>query len=72
MNTKVSDILKEIEELSLHDRIILIEKALKTLRSEEDARQIKRAARELYEDYKSDKELTAFTDLDLEDFYEPR
>jgi hypothetical protein len=26
----------------------------------------------LYDDYKNDKELTVFTQLDCEDFYEPR
>jgi hypothetical protein len=30
------------------------------------------AADRLYADYKDDKELTAFTQLDCEDFYEPR
>ena len=34
--------------------------------------QMKKAADELYEDYLSDKELTAFTNLDFEDFYETR
>jgi hypothetical protein len=30
------------------------------------------AADRLYSDYMNDKELTAFTQLDCEDFYEPR
>lgn len=33
---------------------------------------MKKAADTLYTDYKSDKELTAFTNLDFEDFYETR
>lgn len=69
---KVIEILKEIERLPIRERILLIEKVIRTLRHEEDADQMSRAARELQEDYKADKELTAFTDLDLEDFYEPR
>jgi len=40
---------------------------------EEDiAQQMKLAALELYDDYKNDKELTIFTQLDFEDFYEAR
>jgi hypothetical protein len=39
---------------------------------DDDVQQMKLAARELYGDYKNDKELTAFTQLDLEDFYEAR
>ena len=66
------EILKEIEKLDLAERIFVIEKAVRALRQEEDSRRMSRAARELREDYSSDKELTAFTDLDMEDFYEPR
>lgn len=33
---------------------------------------MKAAVESLYNDYKSDKELTAFTDLDKEPFYEAR
>jgi len=33
---------------------------------------MKLAALELYDDYKNDKELTIFTQLDFEDFYEAR
>ncbi len=66
------EILKEIEKLPPAERIFLIEKAIRALRQEEDSRRMSRAARELREDYSSDKELTAFTDLDMEDFYEPR
>lgn len=72
MSKKVSDILREIEKLPLQDRILVIEKALKSLKKEGNKRELKRAARELLEEYKTDRDLTAFTDLDMEDFYEPR
>jgi len=68
----VSDLVKEIEKLPLHERILVIEKALRSLRHIESAEEMKRAARELREEYKSDKDLTAFTSLDLDDFYETR
>lgn len=42
------------------------------IRKQEEEDQMKKAADELYEDYLSDKELTAFTNLDFESFYETR
>ena len=72
MSKKVNDILKAIDALPLQDRILVAEKLLKSLRKEGGAKEIKRAARELLGDYKADKDLTSFTDLDMEDFYEPR
>jgi len=36
------------------------------------AQQMKLAALELHDDYKNDKELTVFTQLDFKDFYEAR
>jgi len=38
----------------------------------EDEGQLSNAADQLYVDYISDKELTAFTNIDFEDFYEAR
>ncbi len=72
MSKKTTDILKEIEDLPIQDRILVIEKALKSLKKEGNKRELRRAARELLEDYKTDKDLTSFTDLDMENFYEPR
>ncbi len=72
MSKKVDDILKAIDGLPLRDRILVAEKLLKSLRKEGGAKEIKRAARELLGDYRADKDLTSFTDLDMEDFYEPR
>ena len=42
------------------------------IRKQEDEDQMKKAADDLYEDYLTDKELTAFTNLDFENFYETR
>jgi len=39
---------------------------------QEDSNQMSKAANLLMSDYKTDKELTAFTNLDYEDFYEAR
>lgn len=42
------------------------------LRKQEEVELMMEAANVLREDYDSDKELTAFTDLDMEHFYEAR
>lgn len=69
---KTNEIIKEIKQLPVQKRIYLIEKTIHSLRKQEDPKQMKKAADTLYTDYKSDKELTAFTNLDFEDFYETR
>jgi len=51
---------------------LVIEKMIHSLRKEEDTNQLKKAADNLYSDYKSDKELIAFSNLDFDDFYEAR
>ena len=58
MSTK--EILQGIKRLPFHERLILIEKALKTLHESADA-QLEKAAKTLMPDYKKDKNLIAFT-----------
>ena len=69
---KTNEILKEIKRLPVRERIYLIEKAIHSIREQEEKDQMKKAVDKLYSDYKNDKELTAFTDIDFEDFYETR
>ena len=69
---RTNEIIKEIKRLPIQKRIYIIEKTIHSLRKQEDPNQMKKAADILYTDYKSDKELTAFTNLDFEDFYETR
>jgi hypothetical protein len=69
---RTNDIIKEIQRLPLGKRILVIEKTIHTIRKNEDKNQIKKAANSLLADYKSDKELTVFTNLDFENFYEAR
>jgi len=70
MNT--SDLIKEIQSLSIQKRIYVIEKTIHSIRKEEDANQLREAAEVLHSEYKTDKDLTAFTVLDFENFYEAR
>ena len=69
MSTK--EILQGIKRLPFHERLIVIEKALKTLHESADV-QLEKAAKALVTEYKRDKNLTAFTVLDFEKFYETR
>jgi hypothetical protein len=66
-------IVNEINKLSLTDRILILENALKTIRQEAKRKSsMKNAAKLLLDDYLSDKELTAFSSLDFENFYETK
>ena len=69
MSTK--EILQGIKRLPFNERLRLIEKALKTLHESADT-QLEKASKVLLADYKKDKNLTAFTALDFEKFYEAR
>ena len=69
---RTNEIIKEIQRLPVQKRIYMIEKTIHSMRKQEDTNQMKKAADTLYSDYKSDKELTAFTNLDFENFYEVR
>ena len=69
---KTKDLIKEIQKLPVRKRIYVIERSMNLIRKQEDEDQMKKAADDLYEDYLTDKELTAFTNLDFESFYETR
>lgn len=69
---RTSELIKEIRKLPLQKRMFVIEKSLHSLRMHEEKNQMKKAVDLLYADYKSDKELTAFTNIDFEDFYEAK
>jgi len=69
---RTSDLLREIERLPLSKRILLMEKTLRSIRESDHKRNMSAAADLLEADYKTDSELTAFTALDFEDFYETR
>lgn len=69
---KTKELIKEIQKLPVRKRIYVIERSMNLIRKQEDEEQMKKAADDLYEDYLTDKELTAFTNLDFENFYETR
>ena len=70
METK--QLFKEIKRLSVDQKMWLIEKTLKSIRKSNFERNMLIAAEKLTPDYNTDRELTVFTELDYENFYETR
>jgi hypothetical protein len=66
------DLIREIQRLPLTKRFIVIEETIKSIKKEEMGNQMELAADELYSDYVNDKDLTAFTSLDFDNFYETK
>lgn len=65
------NIIDELDRLPLGEKLFVIEHALKSIRTGKE-KTLKSAVDTLYKDYKNDKELTAFTQLDNEPFYETK
>lgn len=65
------EIILGIKKLPYKERLKIIEIAIKTL-EETDEERMEKAAKALSKEYKTDKNLTAFTDIDLDHFYETR
>ncbi|MCL6461204.1 hypothetical protein SAMN05444372_113105 [Flavobacterium micromati] len=66
------DIIKEIRRLPLSKKFYIVEETIKAIKEEELRQQMEGAVNELYLDYTKNSELTAFTVLDLEHFYETK
>ena len=69
---RTDEIIKEIQQLPLQKRIYVIEEIIRSIRKQSEKNQMEIAAESLYEDYNTDKNLTAFTDIDFENFYETK
>jgi hypothetical protein len=65
------ELIVNINKLPFNERLLVIEKVLKSLHESPDSK-LEKAASALLSDYKKDKNLTAFTALDVEKFYETR
>lgn len=53
------------------EKLLLVEKTLKAIRQERE-HALENAVHSLYDEYKTNTDLTAFTKLDAESFYEAR
>ena len=67
-----TEIIKDIDQLPINKRFYIIENTLNSIRKMEYKYQLKKAADTLLSDYVSDLELTVFSNLDYEDFYETK
>ena len=68
---QAADIMHDISRLSISQRMLIVKHIIRSIRHDEQ-KPLKKAAEHLYTDYLNDKELTIFTKLDCEDFYETR
>ena len=64
-------IIREISKLPWAERLLVVEKTLRSIRQDKQ-QGLARAVDSLYQDYATDAELTAFTQLDAKPFYETR
>jgi 23S rRNA C2498 (ribose-2'-O)-methylase RlmM len=71
-NMQTAQLIQEIFKLPMDKKFFVVEQTLKSIKSEERSGHLALAAETLYEDYSTDKELTAFTALDFENFYEAK
>jgi hypothetical protein len=67
-----SEILKEIDHLPLNEKLALLERAIRDIIRHNYEQQLTVAAETMENEYKTNNELTAFTSLDTDDFYETK
>ena len=65
-------LIHEIDNLPAYERMFIVEQIIRSIRLKNQEKTLEAAADRLYDDYANDKDLTIFTQLDNEDFYEPR
>lgn len=64
------ELIHEIEKLPVSEQMLVVERAIHSMRVADAQNRMRKAADLLHDDYSNDPELTAFTALDQEDFYE--
>ena len=64
------ELINEIEKLPVSEQLLVVERAMHSIRIAEVQKRMSRAAELLRDDYTNDPELTAFSALDADDFYE--
>jgi hypothetical protein len=68
---EVLEIIRSVNRLPLPQQMLIAERIIYSIRQREQP-SLKMAADCLYADYMTDENLTVFTKLDCEDFYETR
>ena len=69
---KTDELIKEIELLPIDERMMIIEKAIHSVRIQNEKKKLAKIAHALILEYSQNEELTSFTALDFEEFYETR
>ena len=64
------ELLKEINRLLMGKRMLVNEGAIRSIRKEESRARMAKAAQLLKNEYESNEELTAFVNIDFDNFYE--
>ena len=67
-----AEILKEINHLPLNEKLSLLEKAIREIVKHNIEQQMSVAAESMENEYKTNKDLVAFTSIDMDDFYETK
>jgi len=65
------EIIRNVNRLPISQRMLIAERIIHSVRQKEQP-SMKTAAERLYADYMTDENLTVFTQLDCDDFYETR
>jgi len=68
----ITEILNEINLLPPKDNIWLIKQVLKSIQDTNSRNELMNAADTMADEYRTNKDLTAFADIDFENFYEAR
>ena len=63
-------IINEIQRLSISRQMYIAEMIIKSVRKKESTKQMELAAEQLYNEYETNKELTIFTNINFDNFYE--
>ncbi len=69
---QTTQLIQEIQKLPLSKKFYIVEETIKSIKNDEFNSQMEYAANELYTEYKTNKNLTSFTDIDLDTFYEAK
>lgn len=67
-----AEILNKINQLSPAEKLFIVEKTFKDLLHSNAIQQLTVAAEALEIEYRTNQELTAFSSIDFEDFYEAK
>jgi len=63
---QTNEIIEEISKLPISKRLYIVEKVMSSIRLENEKNEMEAAAELLVSEYEENKELTIFTELDLE------